>query len=355
MNRQRIAMIAPSLEILGGQAVQAQRLLKGLRQDGCEVTFIPINPRFPLGLRWIRRYPYVRTLINQMLYLPSLYRMLHADLAHIFSASYWSFLLGPVPAIVMARTLRKRIILNYRSGEAEDHLARWGRLVHPWLRMVDMIVVPSPYLQRVFSGHGYSARMIRNIVDTTRFRYRRRVPLGRQLLSVRNLEPYYRVDVIIEAFALLKTQYPDATLTVAGIGGEAGRLENLAASLGVNGIRFVGRVEPHAMPDLYDESDIFVNASVVDNQPVSVLEALAAGLPVVSTATGDIATMLCDGEAGLIIPPRDPAAIAKAVVNLWEDPDLASRLASRGKEEVERYTWAQVCREWASVYAGGGR
>jgi glycosyltransferase involved in cell wall biosynthesis len=106
------------------------------------------------------------------------------------------------------------------------------------------------------------------------------------------------------------------------------------------------------MPDLYDECDIFVNTSIVDNQPVSVLEALAAGLPVVSTATGDISAMLCEGKAGLIIPPADPGALAKAVASLWEDPDRARLMAARARQEVERYTWDQVSKEWASVYAG---
>ena len=119
--------------------------------------------------------------------------------------------------LMAARAHEKRIVLHYRSGEAEDHLARWGMLVHPLLRLMNEIVVPSEYLQSVFAHHGYQVRMIRNVVDTTRFRYRDRRPLRPQLLSTRNLEPYYRVDNTIEAFVLLKTHYPEATLTIAGI------------------------------------------------------------------------------------------------------------------------------------------
>jgi len=81
----------------------------------------------------------------------------------------------------------------------------------------------------------------------------------------------------------------EATLTLAGSGSEEQRLRRMAASIEAGGIRFVGRVDPTAMPGLYDEADVFVNSSVVDNQPLSVLEAFAAGLPVVSTATGAIA------------------------------------------------------------------
>ncbi len=350
--RSRIALVAASLEILGGQEIQGRTLVSRLQNEGYEVTFIPINPRFPVGFRWIRRYRYVRTILNQLFYLPSLHRLRRADVAHIFSASYWSFLLSPVPAIVAGRLLGKRIVLNYRSGEAEDHLARWGVLVHPWLRLVDEIVVPSEYLRRVFAHHGYRARVIQNVVDTSRFRYRERAPLRPRLVSTRNLEPHYRLDSTLEAFALLKAQYPEATLTIAGYGSEEGRLRRLAHSLRVGGIRFMGRVEPPAMPGLYEEADIFVNSSVVDNQPGSVLEAFASGLPVVSTGTGDIAAMVREGETGLIVPPEDPAAMAKAVTFLLENPERALHIAHRARHEVEKYTWSQVREEWAAVYSG---
>jgi glycosyltransferase involved in cell wall biosynthesis len=349
--RPRIAVVAASLEIVGGQGVQARALAEGLERDGYLVRFIPINPSFPRWLRWLRRYPYIRTFLNQAFYLPSLLALRHVDVAHIFSASYWSFLLGPAPAMAMARFLGKRVMLNYHSGEADDHLARWGALVHPWLRLAHEIVVPSPYLKKVFARHGYPVRVIRNVVDTSRFRYRKREPLRPRLLSVRNLEPHYRVDIVLKAFALLKSRYPDASLTIAGYGSEEGRLRRLAASLGTGGIRFAGRVEPEATPDLYDEADIFVNASVVDNQPVSILEAFAAGLAVVSTDTGDIANMVRNGETGCVVLPDDAAAIADAVTGLLENSHHALGLVRRARRDVERYTWSRVREAWARAYS----
>lgn len=348
----KVALIAASLDILGGQGVQARALVEGLEREGYTIRFIPINPRFPAKLQWLRRMRYLRTLVNQALYLPSLAALRHVDVVHVFSASYWSFLLAPVPAMLVARLLRKRVVLHYHSGEAYDHLANWGVFVHPWLRLADKIVVPSEYLREVFSRHGYRTRVIRNVVDTTRFRFRSRNPLRPRLLSVRNFESYYRVGVILQAFAYIRHRFPDATLTLAGEGSEEASLREQAARIPGGAIRFVGRVEPQQMQELYDGADIFVNASVVDNQPVSVLEAFAAGLPVVTTATGDIAAMVRDGETGRIVPPEDPVAIAEAVVGLLEDPDRAQRLAHRAREEAERYTWFRVRDSWAAVYKG---
>lgn len=347
-----ITLVVASLDILGGQGVQAHTLIEGLQTEGYAVRFIPVNPVFPKGLRWVRRLPYLRTLLNQAIYLPSLAALRHADAVHIFSASYWSFLLAPVPAMLIARLLGKRVILNYHSGEADDHLARWGVLVHPWLRLADEIVVPSAYLQRVFARHGYRARVIENVVDTARFRFRERQPLRPRLLSTRNLESHYRVDVILEAFALIKACYPQATLTVAGVGSEMDSLRRLADDIAPEAIRFVGRVEPRKMPELYDEADIVVNASVVDNQPLSILEAFASGSPVVSTATGDIAAMVRNDETGLVVVPDEPAALAGAVVALLENPERALRMARQARAEVERHTWPQIRTAWAAVYTG---
>lgn len=346
----RIAVVATSLEILGGQGVQARALSDGLRRDGYEVVFIPINPVFPRALRWLRRVPLLRTALNQMLYLPSLLKLRHADVVHVFSASYWSFLLAPAPAIQVAHWFGKRTVLHYHSGEAQWHLSRWGVLVHPWLRLSQRIVVPSEYLRRIFARFGYQTEVIRNVVDTARFAYRERAPLRPRLLSIRNLEPHYRVDILIRAFALLKVRYPEATLVVAGYGSEASRLRVLASSLKVQGICFTGRIEPEAVPALYQQTDIFVNAATIDNQPVSILEAFAAGLPVITTGTGDIAAMVLHGEAGVIVPQLDPGAIAAAVVNLLEHPAQAACMTRRAKAEAERYTWAQTRAQWATMY-----
>lgn len=347
--RPRIALVAASLDILGGQGVQARALVDALRADGYPVDFVPINPRFPRGLRWLRRIPYARTLLNQLLYLPSLMRLARADVVHVFSASFWSFLLAPVPAMLAATLFRARVVLHYHSGEASEHLSEWGVLVHPWLRLADVIVVPSDYLKDVFAEHGHPARVIRNVVDLSRFAWRERLPLRPRLISTRNLEPYYRVDVVLDAFRRLRAAVPEATLTVAGYGSEEARLRGMAGE----GVRFVGKVDPAAMPALLDEADVFVNASVVDNQPVSLLEAFAAGLPVVSTPTGDIAAMVRHEETGLLAAPLDAGAIAAAVVSLLRDPAQATALARQAREEIHRYTWPSVRGDWASVYDTG--
>jgi L-malate glycosyltransferase len=343
-----IAVVAPSLDILGGQGVQAKSLMEALKDAGFNVLFVPINPRFPRWLQWVRKIPGLRTLVNQALYIPSLRRLRHANVVHVFSASYWSFLIAPVPAILAARLFRKPVVLNYHSGEAADHLQHWGWGVHPWLRLVTEIAVPSVYLEEIFAHHGYPTRVIRNMIDTSSFHYRERVPLKPRILSARNLESHYRVDNTLKAFALVQKECPEATLTIAGYGSQEAALRALAK--GMLGVKFVGRVEPKDMPALYDSADIFVNSSEIDNQPISILEAFSAGLAVVSTPTGDIPAMLLNGARGQLVPHDDPQALATAILDALEQSAGVTAMTRSARAEAEKYTGPMVCREWAELY-----
>ncbi|MDP2140735.1 MAG: glycosyltransferase family 4 protein [Gammaproteobacteria bacterium] len=350
--RQRVAVVAPSLEILGGQGVQAAALMAALQDEGFHVSFVPVNPRFPNALSWLRRIPYVRTVLNQVLYRWQLRQLQGVDVVHLFSASYWSFLLCQVPAIKAAQRYGKPVILNYHSGEADDHLRNWGTRVHPWLRMVDRIVVPSLYLQQVFARHGYSAQIIPNMVKLSQFHFRSRSPLRPVLLSVRNLESIYRVENTLSAYALLKKKLPKASLIVAGYGSQEAALKEQVRQQGLQDVSFAGRVEPADIAALYDRADIFINSSVVDNQPVSILEAFAAGLPVISTPTGDIEFMIQHEKTGLLVPPGNPDAIAEAVLWLLSHQAEAIQMATAARLEVEKYTWRNVRTEWEKLFSG---
>jgi glycosyltransferase involved in cell wall biosynthesis len=352
MDAIHVAIVAPRLENIGGQGIQAAILARGLASEGCRVTFVPIDPPPPRLVAGVRRVPFLRTLVNQMGYLPSLRALREADVVHVFAASYWSFLLAPLPAVLAGRMLGKRVILNYHSGEADDHLARWGLLVHPWLHLPHEIVVPSPYLAEVFARYGYQTRVVRNVVDVSRFSFRERSLQVPNLVSTRNLHPYYRIDNTLRAYMLLRNRFPQAKLTLIGEGSEEPMLRALARSLGGDGIRFLGRLEPDVLPRMLDEAELFVNSSVVDNQPMSVLEAFAAGLPVVSTPTGDIANLVRDGETGVIVAPNDPAAMAEAIERLLLDPQRARSMARRARQELDEYTWQSVRDGWKSAYQG---
>jgi L-malate glycosyltransferase len=353
----RILIVGPSLDPPGGQAVQAAHLLERLREEpSLEVSFLPINPRLPGFWGRLQSIKYVRTVITMLLYCASLLaRVRKCDVVHIFSASYLSFVLAPTPALLIARLYGKRSVLNYHSGEAEDHLSRWRRTAVPTLRMADEIVVPSEYLVRVFAGFGLRARAVYNFVPTARFRFRERRPLRPLFFSNRNFEPLYNVACTLRAFALIQKRFPEAGLTLAGNGSLRAELERLGRELGLRRLTFAGRITPERMPALYDEADIFLNSSEIDNMPVSIIEAFAAGLPVVTTDAGGIPFMVTDGETGFLTARGDYEAMAARAVRLLEDAETASRLARNAHLECRKYSWAAVRDEWLKLYAEAAR
>ena len=350
--RLRVLIVGPSLDIRGGQAVQAARLLEGLSKDPeLEVSFLPVNPRLPGPLRLLQAVKYLRTIVTSIAYVATLFtRVRKYNLIHIFSASYISFLLAPTPAILIARLFGKKIVLNYRSGEAEDHLLNW-RTAIPIIRLADMIVVPSGYLVSVFARFGLKARSIFNLVDLDCFRYRERRPIRPVFLTSRLLEPLYNVPCVLRAFAIIQQSYPEATLTVAGDGWLRPRLERLACELNLRNTKFLGFVPLSEMPDLYDSADIYLSGTNIDNMPASITESMAAGLNVVTTdGGGAIPFIMTNEESGLIVPRDDSTAMAAAAIRLIENPELAAALARNAREASRGYTWQAVQREWLQVY-----
>src|SRR6202007_2405361 len=125
---------------------------------------------------------YLRTIATELAYVPLLVRELaRADVVHVFSASYFSFLLAPLPAIAVARLLGRPVVLNYRSGEAPDHLRR-SAIARATIGRGERNVVPSRFLADVFARYGIETTVISNIVDLERFRFRARDPLTPRLV-----------------------------------------------------------------------------------------------------------------------------------------------------------------------------
>jgi len=350
----RVAIVVASLRIVGGHSVQARRLLNGWAHDSeVDAWIVPINPVPPKPFDRLLRVKYLRTIVTQLCYWPLLVRELRrADVVHVFSASYSSFLLAPLPAIVIARLFGKPILLNYHSGEAEDHLRRSWFARTVLRRHVSVNVVPSPFLKDVFRRFGIDATVVANTVDRRDFTYRardlRRRPLT--ILSTRNFEPVYNVACTLRAFASIQKRFTDTTLTLVGTGSEEQALQALASELDLHGVNFVGRVVPQEIPSYCAIADLYVQTPAVDNMPLSVLEAFASGLPVVSTAVGGVPAVLTDRVHGLLAPPDDAQGIAARVIELIERPDYATQLAQAASEECAQYDWKRVRESWLEIY-----
>jgi glycosyltransferase involved in cell wall biosynthesis len=347
----RVAIVAASPRYVGGQSVQASLLLSKWKQDPqVAMRFIPIDPAFPSILKWTQKVPFLRTVIRQPLYLYTLLRGLSdADIAHIFSASYWSFLMAPIPAFLAARLTGTKTLIHYHSGEARDHLARF-RTARPILEHADCLVVPSGYLSGVFREFGLRAQVVPNIVDLSQFRFRAREPIRPYLLCTRGFHPYYRIDVVVRAFAEVKRAYPEARLSLVGEGRQEPAIRALVKQLGLNDVTFAGVASREEIAKYYEENDVFINGSSLDNMPVSILEAFAAGTPVATTAPEGMRYLVEHERTGLLSEPGDAPALAGSVIRLLRDPSLSSRIVHNAHQECRRYNWKAVRGQWMEIY-----
>lgn len=347
----RVVIVAASPRWVGGQGVQADLLVRDWQTETrADVRFIPIDPAMPGWIRWVERVPFLRTLVRTPLYLSALWRgTKHADIVHVFSASYWSFLLAPMPAWLIARLRGKKALIHYHSGEARDHLRRSSIAVRV-LRAADRVVVPSRYLVDVFGEFNLRPQVVPNIVDSAQFCYRLRRPLRSRLVCTRGFHPYYGVDTVVRAFALVKEQYPEARLCLVGKGQTESQIRGLVKQLGLSDVHFAGVVSHDEIGRHYDQNDIFVNASWLDNMPVSILEAFSSGTPVVTTAPDGIRYMVEHERTGLLCSVGDWKALAENVIRLLREPEIASRLAQNAHEESLHNRWEAVREQWLELY-----
>ena len=257
-----------------------------------------------------------------------------------------------VPAALVARG--RYVVITHGN----DFLAAqrcWHRPLFNWLLRKGYIVIAnSRGNAELLKALGVSSlAIIHPGVDPLRFTPPASPPPPPwTLLTVGRLVPRKGVDTVIKALPLLLAEFPSLRYRVVGDGPDRKRLEGLAEALGVSGcVEFLGRVPEEELPRLYRQAHIFVmptreEEADVEGFGIAYLEASASGLPVVAGRSGGAVEAVRDGETGLLVPPDDPGALAKAVAYLLHNPELRRRLGKRGRQWVEEeMNWDRVAEQ----------
>jgi L-malate glycosyltransferase len=345
-----VLLVGPLPPPSGGIANQTQQLAGLLANEGCRVIVERVNA--PYRPAWIESLRGIRALFRVVPYVFRLWRNAgRVDLVHVMANSGWAWHFFAAPAIVIARMRGKPVIVNYRGGAAETFLARQSRWVSPTLKRASAVIVPSPFLEGVFARWGVVAQLVPNVVDLARFTPGERHEGPPHLIVTRNLEDIYDVPTALAAFVRIRQEFAGARLTIAGSGPCRDKLERLASELGIaEAVRFTGRIDNRSIHDLYRSADVLLNPSLVDNTPISLLEAMASGVPIVSTNVGGIPYLVRDGETALLVPAGDPDAMARATTQLLGDVELYRRLRAGGLNAAQAYTWERVRVRLFDVY-----
>ena len=212
-------------------------------------------------------------------------------------------------------------------------------------------VAPSTYLFNIFDNLNYpNLKLIPNTIEIGNYNFLKRNELAPKILWVRSLSVIYNPKMAIDVLAILKTSFLEAELCMVGQEKDVrmNDLKEYADSLGVN-VTFTGKLSKTDWIKLSENYDIFINTTHFDNTPVSLIEALALGLPVVTTNVGGIPYLVKDRETALLVNDSDSQAMANAISELIENHELAEKLALNGRKLVEHFDWQIVKNQWKEI------
>lgn len=345
-----IGLVGERAPPAGGMAAQAESLATFFESNGYRVANRPTNLLAPKSI--LGRLRGIRALTNQWLFLASLLRCPSQISAwHILSNSYLSFFLFTAPVVILGRLSKKPVVIHFHGGAARPFFNYWFWLVGPIFRSASRIVVPSAYLAEIFAEQNLETVIIPNIATLPLYQFHERTPIAPRLLYTRHLRPCYNPECALRAFGEIVKKWPNAEFRIAGDGSEMERMQNLASEMNIQDrVTFLGHLPNDQLVTHYEWANLFLNSSVVDNQPVSILEAFASGLPVVTTNAGGIPYMVENRKTGMVVG-MSHLELAQAALELIEDEKLSRSIAKRALEELQNYRWEAVYPKWAKLYS----
>lgn len=263
------------------------------------------------------------------------------DLFHIHCCSDWGFL----PAVVgvsVGRRLRKRIVLTYHGGGGEQFFERHPKLVRHYLTRTNQNIVLSGFLSQVFKRFQLPYTIIPNIIELDTSLFRERSELKPSFICTRAHEELYNIPCILHAFSKLQQSRPEATLTLVGDGSLHQELMQMSDSMGLKNVTFTGRVDNSEIYAYLDRADILLSSPKVDNMPVSLLEAMNAGLLVISSRVGGVPFIIEDNRSGLLFESDNSDDLAEKMLFAIENQIYSNALIKHARLAVDAYRWENI-------------
>ena len=213
-------------------------------------------------------------------------------------------------------------------------------------------VAPSKYLQHAFKKYGFGTIYIPNNIDITKYPYKKRVVISPHLLYVRALDKIYNPTMAVDVLANVMEVYPEAVLCMVGPDKDGSLVEVLerAKQLGVEKqLTITGKLEKEVWVKLSENYDIFINTTNYDNQPVSVIEAMALGFPIVSTNAGGLPYLITDGHDGLLVDKNEVTAMSEKIKYLLRNSSVTRKLSVNARKKAELFDWQSVRKKWEDL------
>lgn len=272
------------------------------------------------------------------------------DVLHIHGCSERGFL-PIVYGILAGKLWRKRIIVTYHGGGADDYFTRHGAFARRWLNRADKVIVLNGYLEKVFAKYEIPCVVIPNIIELSESLphsdYQWNAP---RLISVRHLRELYNIPCILRAFQRVQQLVPKASLTILGDGPLRKQLEDWVIKNKVRNVQFIGQVDRNEIVSYLVQSDIFVSAPHIDNMPVSVMEAMNSKVLVICSRVGGVPYMIRDREHGLLFEDDDDKQMAERIIWALEHREESLGMIENACDEIKKYSWKNIRQQLLLLY-----
>lgn len=253
---------------------------------------------------------------------------------------------------LVLRRAAKPYILNLRGGALPSFARRWPGRVYRLLKSAKAAVTPSPYLLEKMKPYHRDLRIIPNGLDLPNYHSKIRVKPRPHLVWLRAFHAIYNPTLAPRVLSKLSQEFSNVSLVMVGPDKDGSLLQTqkLTSEMGLNDkVRFPGKIAKADVPLWLQPADIFLNTTNVDNTPVSVIEAMACGLCIVSTDVGGIPYLLQHEQDALLVPPDDADAMAEAVHRILTEPGLAEHLSRQARQKVENFDWSVILPKWEEL------
>jgi glycosyltransferase involved in cell wall biosynthesis len=240
-----------------------------------------------------------------------------------------------------------------RGGNLKERINGSPKLCDHVFSNSYMNIGVSQFLKSTFEEKGYSFQMIPNNIPVQEYEFHKRKHCSPQILWVRSMNQVYNPLMALDILKLVREEFPDATLAMVGPDkdGSLGEFNAYAKTLGLNDAAWTtGGKSKKEWREYSKDFSIFLSTTNIDNTPISVIEAMALGLPVVSTNVGGVPFIIQNGENGLLYPAKNPQEGAKAILSILKDDQLAESLSENGRKTVEAWDWEVVKFQWKSLF-----
>lgn len=251
----------------------------------------------------------------------------------------------------LCRLLNKKYIPILHGGNLPLRISKNSILSRLIFANSYVNVAPSNYLKEAFLSKGFdNVIFIPNSINIHNYSFKERTKLVPQLLWVRSFSSIYNPKMAIKVLSELKKEFPKAELCMVGPDKEnlIDECKLYADELNVE-VKFTGKLLKEEWIELSENYNVFINTTNFDNTPVSVIEAMALGLPVVSTNVGGIPFLLTDNENGLLVNINDSEGMVIAIRTLFSNPNLQKNIISNARKMVESFDWNVIKKDWFEI------